>query len=46
MSANNKRLKDTEVQNQLTTTKSTLKSFMNENSFLNNKRFDFPKTEL
>jgi hypothetical protein len=29
----NKQAKDTEVQNQLTTKKSTLKSFMNENSF-------------
>jgi hypothetical protein len=44
---NNKPAKDTEVQNQLTATKSTLKSFMNENSFLNNKRFDFiQKPEL
>lgn len=39
--------KDKEVKNQLTAAKSKLNGFMNENSFLNNKRFDFiQKPEL
>jgi hypothetical protein len=44
---NKKTRKDKEVKNQLNATKSNLKSFMNENNFLNNKRFDFiQKPEL
>jgi hypothetical protein len=40
---NKKTGKDKEVKNQLNATKTNLKSFMNENNFLNNKRFDFIK---
>jgi hypothetical protein len=38
---NNKPKKDEEVKNQLTATKSKLKSFMSENNVLNDKKFDF-----
>jgi hypothetical protein len=44
---NRKPGKDKVVKNQLTATKSNLNSFMYENNFLNNKRFDFiQKPEL
>jgi phage terminase large subunit-like protein len=44
---NKKPGKDKVVKNQLTATKSNLNSFMYENNFLNNKRFDFiQKPEL